>query len=75
MTASPSDAPEASAEELERALSGDGLRCTVEARGRLAIVRAGDAAGATSALGDPDARARIVALAREHGFTHAALEL
>ena len=64
--------PEPSAAQLEHALAADGLRWEVEARGRLAVLRV---SGETSALGDADVRARIVALAREHGFTHAALEL
>lgn len=48
-----------------------GLACTVEARGRLALLRGADAARLT----DPDLRRRVDSAASECGFTHVALEL
>jgi hypothetical protein len=61
-----------SPEALRQALAALGLRGVVEARGALAILSIdGDAAP----LRDPEIRARAVALASEHGFTHLALEV
>lgn len=59
-----------SAEALRVALRGAGIDATVEARDRLAIVTAPPAV-----FSDPEIRERTVALAREHGFTHVAVEL
>ena len=61
-----------SAEALRQALASLGLRGNVEARGALAIL---SLEGDPLPLGDPDLRARVVALASEHGFTNLALEL
>ena len=62
-----------SAETLREALREAGLDCEVEARGALAVFRASDEAA--TELADDDTRARAVALATAHGFTHAAVEL
>lgn len=59
-----------SADALRDALRAAGVDSTVEARDRLAIVTA-----APGAFADPRLRERAVALAREHGFTHVAVEL
>jgi hypothetical protein len=56
---------------LAAILRGLGLACTVEARGRLALLRCADAAP----LGDMELRRRVDAAASECGFTHVALEL
>lgn len=56
---------------LARALAAHGVRCRVEARGRLAVLVAADHAP----LGDPATRRRVANLATAHGFTHVALEL
>jgi hypothetical protein len=58
-----------SAEATVRAL---GVRCVVEVRGNLAVlIPAPD----ERSLGDPERRRRVLAALREHGFTHAAVEL
>ncbi|HEX6631678.1 MAG TPA: hypothetical protein VF048_11315 [Gemmatimonadaceae bacterium] len=56
---------------LAERLRALGLACTVEARGRLALLRCADA----TRLTDPDLRRRVDAAASECGFTHVALEL
>jgi hypothetical protein len=61
-----------SAEALRQALAALGIRGVVEARGALAILSIDDDA---APLRDPELRARAVALASEHGFTHLALEV
>ena len=60
------------AERLEAALRTAGIHCRVEARERLAILvpTAESSAAAASAW-----RRIAVRLAREHGFTHVALEV
>jgi hypothetical protein len=61
-----------SAESLREALAALGLRVGVEERGALAVLSLeGDAA----LLRDPSIRARALAIASEHGFTHLALEV
>lgn len=57
---------------LENALASLGLPCSVEAEQRLAILRP-KLSGINFA--QPEVRARIVAMAQEHGFTHVALDL
>ena len=52
-------------------LAAQGVRCRVEARGRLAVLVVADHAP----LGDPATRRRVATLAMAHGFTHVALEL
>jgi hypothetical protein len=56
---------------LAGALAAHGVRCRVEARGRLAVLAAADHAP----LADPATRRRVATLAMAHGFTHVALEL
>ena len=56
---------------LARDLAAHGVRCRVEARGRLAVLVVADHAP----LGDPATRRRVATLATAHGFTHVALEL
>jgi hypothetical protein len=59
------------AQGLADALAAIGLPCTVEARARLAIVRA--VQPAAGQLADAAVRRRVIALGRERGFTHVAL--
>jgi hypothetical protein len=65
------DSPEGgNAKALERALSAEGVAGPIESRGRLAVL--------TPEPGtrfDARVRRRLVALAREHGFTNLAVEL
>ena len=61
--------PDAAA--LAAALAGAGLVADVEVDGTLAVLRPDPGALAGLAA----ARAAVVAMARAHGFTHAALEL
>lgn len=58
---------------LEGALAERGLVCRVESRAGLAVLIA-DAA-TVAALGDVELRRSALALAREHGFSHVAIEL
>ncbi|HEX5439180.1 MAG TPA: hypothetical protein VFW98_18650 [Gemmatimonadaceae bacterium] len=58
------------AERLREGLASLGLDGTVEARGSLAIVTLADERPL-----DDETRLAAVALAREHGFSHVALEL
>jgi hypothetical protein len=60
-----------SAEELERRLAELGVPGRVEARGKLAILSLEN----PGALAEAERRSAAVALAREQGFTHLALEL
>ena len=62
-----------SARSLREALRGVGLRCEVEARETLALLRI--EGGGADTLADAEVRRRALALATEHGFTHAAIEL
>ena len=61
-----------SAEHLEAALRGAGLRCSVDIVDRLAIVTPDDSA---AELATVRTRREALRLVREHGFTHLALEL
>jgi hypothetical protein len=63
--------PDAAA--LAAALRGAGIACEVEARDALALITASSTD--TTRLGAVDLRQRVLALAREHGFTHVAVEL
>lgn len=56
---------------LATALAALGVRCEVEARGRLAVL----VPRAPLALDDPARRRELQRLAQRHGFTHVALEL
>ena len=58
---------------LEGALAERGLVCRVESRAGLAVLIA-DAA-TVAALGDVELRRAALALAKEHGFSHVAIEL
>lgn len=60
---------ERSAEAAVRAL---GVRCVVESRGNLALLILSPD---ERSLDDPERRRRVLAALREHGFTHAAVEL
>lgn len=60
------------AESLELALAAVGVPCSVEPHQRLAVLR--PSADGPS-LVEESLRARVVALATEHGFTHVALDL
>ena len=57
---------------LEEALGALGLPCTVEVRDRLAIVIP---RGDVTVIEEAHRRREALRLAREHGFTHIALEL
>lgn len=61
-------------ETLQEALRAMGFPCKVEARDKLAILTPQPDAD-SGALADAELRARAVALVREHGFTHVALEI
>lgn len=63
---------EARAAALADALRAAGIPCRVEARAALAVLFAEDGG---AALATPEARRRALALAREQGFTHVALEV
>jgi hypothetical protein len=67
VTAAP-DAP-----GLAAALRGAGIACDVEARAALALIVAAPAEA--TRLATEDLRRLVLALAREHGFTHVAVEL
>jgi hypothetical protein len=55
----------------ETALAALGVRCTIEARGSLAVVVP---ATGERALEDASVRRAVLATLRSHGFTHAAVE-
>lgn len=55
---------------LARALREAGLDCVVESRERLALLTARE----PDTAWNEELRDRVVRLAREHGFTHVALE-
>ena len=59
--------------ELERMLAERGLPSKVEPRAGLAVLIVDRETMA--ALADPEVRRATLALAREHGFTHVAVEL
>ena len=61
-----------SASSLTTVLRDAGIACEVEAWDGLAVI---SAESGHSRLGDENLRRRVLALAREHGFTHAAIEL
>ena len=61
------------AASLEVALRALGVECAVETRGALAVLVA--RAGAVDALATAATRRAATELAREHGFSHVALEL
>jgi hypothetical protein len=57
---------------LEVALRLEGIPCSVEERGKLAIVLVGDGFGDFASR---ELRVRVIALAREHGFASVAVEI
>lgn len=63
----------ADAQALAAALRGAGIVCEVEGRAALALIVA--SAADLTRLGGDDLRRQVLALAREHGFTHVAVEL
>jgi hypothetical protein len=63
--------PDATA--LAAALRSAGIACEVEARAALALIVASTAE--VTRLAADDRRRRVLALARQHGFTHVAVEL
>jgi sugar phosphate isomerase/epimerase len=65
--------PTPDAAAFAAALRAAGLACDVEARAALALIIV-SAADAARVAADDDRR-RVLALAREHGFTHVAVEL
>lgn len=72
--AAESDAtPAQRAERLVAALATMGWSVEVEPRATLAVIVA--SGPATTRLVDATARRAVLAVAREHGFTHVALEL
>jgi hypothetical protein len=61
------------AEALAKGLVELGLACSVEARGKLVLLMPDETSVAK--LADESMRRAALALAKEHGFTHAAIEL
>ena len=61
-----------SADALRRALGSLAIDADVEPRERLAVLRPADPAAARRIAAE---RARVVAIAAEHGFSHVAIEL
>jgi hypothetical protein len=68
----PDGATRSSARSLEAALGRIGIGGRIEARERLAVLVPG---AGVALLADAALRRQASALAREHGFTHLALEL
>jgi hypothetical protein len=62
-----------SAHALTTALSAEGLACVVEGRAGMAVLSVPSALLAEMA--SPERRARVLAIARELGFSHVAVEL
>ena len=58
---------------LATAIARLGVQCSLETRGGLALLL--PVSGSVEALRSPDTRRAVLALAREHGFTHVAIEL
>ena len=61
------------ASALARALEHADLSCTVEARAGLALIACDEAQQVR--LASADARGAVLLLAKQHGFTHIAVEL
>lgn len=57
---------------LAAALGAIGIPCVVEPRAGLAVIKA---AGAAARLASTSLRRDVLALGRQHGFTHVAVEL
>jgi hypothetical protein len=58
---------------LATAISELGIRCSLEARGGLAILL--PVSSSIEVLQSAETRRAVLALARQHGFTHVAIEL
>ena len=58
---------------LAQGLAALGLSCALEARGKLVLLMPDKAS--VDKLADEQVRRAALALAKEHGFTHAAIEL
>ena len=58
---------------LAAAIAELGLQCSLEARGGLALLMPVEESVAK--LQTPETRRAVLALARQHGFTHVAIEL
>jgi hypothetical protein len=58
---------------LAAAIAELGLECDIEARGGLVLFL--PAAGSVAKLAEEETRRAALALARQHGFTHVAIEL
>lgn len=61
------------AASLATAIAALGVQCSLEARGGLALLMPVQASVAK--LQEPEIRRAVLALAREHGFTHVGIEL
>ena len=61
------------ASALAAAIAALGVQCSLEARGGLALLM--PVATSVDKLQAPDMRRAVLVLAREHGFTHVAIEL
>ena len=61
------------ASALAAQLEALGVRCALETRGGLALLL--PETGSVEMLQSPDTRRAVLALARQHGFTHVAIEL
>ncbi len=61
------------AASLGAAIAALGIHCSLEVRGGLALLLPVPAS--VEKLQDPETRRAVLALAREHGFTHVGIEL
>jgi hypothetical protein len=61
------------AEALATAIAELGLDCDIEARGGLVVLL--PAVGSVAKLAEDEIRRAALSLARQHGFTHVAIEL
>lgn len=61
------------ASALAAAIAALGLQCALEARGGLALLLPGPES--FEMLQQPETRRAVLSLARQHGFTHVAIEL
>jgi hypothetical protein len=75
MTDSPrrGDRTARNAEALATGVAALGLDCAIEARGGLALIL--PAAESVAKLAEDETRRAVLALAKQHGFTHVAIEL
>ena len=61
------------AASLAAAIAALGVQCTLEARGGLALLL--PVSASVAKLQEAETRRAVLALAREHGFTHVGIEL